>query len=123
MTKLPKRKKIVGWKKLQDRLIAKLEIPSSAKRVLCHGQERKCRAERVKVLAIYIGCPYAREWNAAHGQSNEVSGGISCFSETRAYYKVGHVTYANGFDPSPDTQCSYGINFFLTKEEAERYGP
>ena len=53
-------KKLVGWKKLQDKLIAELIIPARAKRVLGCGTEKKCRAERVKVHAIYIGCRFAR---------------------------------------------------------------
>jgi hypothetical protein len=123
MDKLPKRKKIIGWKKLQDQLIAELEIPATAKRVLCYGPERKCRAEKVKVLSIHIGDAFARKWNIDHGQNNEVNGGISCFSKKIAYYEVGKFVEADMYDPSPTTQCSHGINFFLTREEAENYAP
>ena len=121
--KLPQRKKIIGWKKLEDRLIAKLEVPATAKRVMCHGSEQKCRAEKVKVLAIYIGCPWARKYNAANGQSNETKCGTSGFYNNVAYYEVGKFVEADMYDPSPINQCSHGINFFLSRELAENYDP
>ena len=118
-----KRGKLIGWKKLQDRLIAKLEIPSTAKRIMCDGPERKCRAERVKVLEIHIGCPMARKWNAENGQTNMVTSGVSGFSKAHLIYDVGKIVTADMFDPNPHNPCSHGINFFLTREEAERFGP
>lgn len=123
MSPLPKRKRIYGWKKLQDQLIAHLEIPATAKRVACFGKDKKCRADRAKVLAVYIGCPSARAWNAANGKSNEVSGGTSAFAKTRVWYEVGKMIVADMFDPNPNNECSHGINFFRTKAEAERYNP
>ena len=41
----------VGWKKLQDDIIAKLMIPEDAQRLNAHGS-RKCRASKVVVTAM-----------------------------------------------------------------------
>jgi hypothetical protein len=120
---LPKHGKIIGWKKLRDKLIAKLEIPARAKRVMCQGPTRKCRASVARVLTIYIGCPHARKWNEEHGQTNETRSGVSCFSRTLAHYVVGKTVIADMFDPRPNVECSHGINFFLSREEAEAYDP
>ena len=122
MIKLPKRGKVIGWKKLQDFLICKLEIPSNAKRVQVHGPSGKCRAERALVLDIEIGDPGAREWNTAHGKDNKVNGGSSIFYQNRLYYSVGKMVEADMFDSDPTKDCSHGIHFFLTRAEAEAFG-
>jgi len=79
----------------------KLLIPSKAKRSSASG--RKCRAEYVKVLDV-IG---AKE-------------GISKHDKTVKYVK-GKIVKANKFDEDRWHECSSGIHFFITKQEAIDY--
>ena len=93
---------IIGWKKLRCGVIAKLSIPASAKRINAIGS-RKCRASQAFVL--------------------ELSEGKSAFDQHtgKLEYKVGHFVEPDRFDDSVLVECSSGIHFFLTKEEAEAY--
>jgi hypothetical protein len=92
--------KLIGWKKLQNGVIAKLEIPVRAKRLNSIGS-RKCRAEFVKVLAI-IGADEAYDLHSG-----------------RVLYKKGLTVYPDSFDDNIQVACSHGIHFFITREEAE----
>jgi uncharacterized protein YjbI with pentapeptide repeats len=94
--------KLIGWKKLQNGAIAKLEIPTKAKRLNSIGS-RKCRAEFVKVLAI-IGADEAYDQHSG-----------------KVLYKKGLTVYPDSFDEDIQVECSHGIHFFITKEEAEAY--
>ena len=89
---------IIGWKKLHEGIICKLQIPAGAKRV--GGLiGRKCRAEFAVVLE-------------GEGESKHAFGFI---------YKIGETVRPDKFDPDPRTECSNGIHFFITREEAETY--
>jgi hypothetical protein len=92
---------LIVWKKIYKRgkfIICKLKIPADAKRV--GGLiGRKCRAEFAIVLD--------GEGYSSHDNSFE--------------YKVGKTVIPHEFDPNPMVECSGGIHFFLTKEEAEAY--
>jgi uncharacterized protein YjbI with pentapeptide repeats len=94
--------KLIGWKKLQNGAIAKLEIPTKAKRLNSIGS-RKCRAEFVKVLAI-IGADEAYDQHSG-----------------KVLYKKGLIVYPDSFDDDIQVECSHGIHFFTTREEAEAY--
>jgi hypothetical protein len=87
---------IVGYKKLADGSIAVLRIPASAKRVNAHGS-RKCRAEYALVVS---GTGDARH---------------KCFA-----YAPGWI-YPDKYDPDPRVECSHGIHFFITEQEAKDY--
>ena len=101
---VPEEGAFIGWKKLCDGIVAKLEIPARAKRTSCLGG-RKCRAEYVKVLALY------------KGDKTHKGVGVGLHdSETK--YAVGKITRPDKFDPSPFVECSSGIHFFLTRQEA-----
>jgi hypothetical protein len=89
---------LIGYKKLANNTIAKLRIPAKAKRVNAYGS-RKCRAEFVTVI-----------------------------SGTGVDKHTGKVKYAprktirpDKFDPDPRVECSHGIHFFLTEQEAKDY--
>ena len=89
---------LVGYKKLRNGVICKLQIPEKAKRV--GGMVgRKCRAEYVIVLE--------GEGFSMHDKKTE--------------YKVGAMIEPSVFDDNPLVECSTGIHFFITREEAERY--
>jgi len=100
---IPQKGELVVWKKLQDNVIAKLLVPSGAKRT-ASLVGRKCRAEYVKVLEII-------------GGEKE---GYSLFN-TSFKYCVGKKVVPNKYDDDIRVECSSGIHFFLTREEAEKY--
>lgn len=92
---------LVVWKKCQMGVIVQLLIPSDARRHNATG--RKCRAEMAVVLDV-IGA--------------EV--GFSEHDGTTKYRK-GQEVIADNYDPDRWNECSGGIHFFLTREEAEAY--
>jgi hypothetical protein len=89
---------LIGWKKLSRGVICKLRIPADAKRV--GGLiGRKCRAEFAVVLE---GCGRSQ-----YGEGTE--------------YRVGETVRPDSYDPNPLEECSHGIHFFITREEAEEH--
>ncbi len=89
---------LIGYKKLQDNTIAKLHIPQAAARVNAYGS-RKCRA----AYAIVIS-----------GTGVSKHEGIT-------KYVPGERVVADKFDPDPRVECSSGIHFFITEQEAKDY--
>jgi hypothetical protein len=95
---------IIGWKKLRGNYVAKLLIPADARRSNAFG--RRCRAEFVKTLAIIDDC------------GNPISRGISK-RDSKFEYRVGEITRADDWDEKWTRDCSHGIHFFITYQEAE----
>jgi hypothetical protein len=89
---------LIGYKKLQGGDIVTLRIPAKAKRVNAYGS-RKCRAEYAVVVA---------------------GNGIAKH-DSKTEYKKGKTVRPDKFDPDPRVECSNGIHFFITREEAESY--
>lgn len=58
--------------------------------------------------------------NAALNSSKISGGGIS-LRNSDFKYTVGKIVRPDAFDPNPLVECSSGIHFFITKEEAEEY--
>jgi hypothetical protein len=102
---IPEQGSFEAWKKLANNCIAKILIPEKAKRT-CNLMNRKCRAEYVKTLAI---------WDE---DGRKVSEGINGTHDKKIKYTVGKITKADKFDDSVFEDCSHGIHFFLTKQEA-----
>ncbi len=97
---------IVGWKKLRDGVIAQLHIPATAKR--SHAFGRKCRAECAEVLALLKGDKPVVVGHSQRDDSFE--------------YRVGAlVVPTTEFDNDWAQECSTGIHFFITREEAEAF--
>jgi hypothetical protein len=97
---------LIGWKKLSNGLIAKLLIPTKAKR--SHAFGRKCRASQAKVLAIYDG-------------KKQVKTGVSQHDPSFAY-RVGRIVKPK--EPFSDKwmeECASGIHFYITRIEAENH--
>jgi len=93
---------IFGYKKCLNDVIVKLLIPKEAKRNNAFG--RKCRAEYGQVVEI-IGADEA----------------ISQYDNSFKY-KVGDtVRPTSPFDEDFTNECSTGIHFFITLEEAKNY--
>ena len=97
---------IIGWKKCNDNIIVKMEIPAKAKRSNATG--RKCRAEFVKVLALF------------DGDGKEMSDDAIAISQRGSIeYRKGKIVKPDGFDENRWEECSNGIHFFITRLEAE----
>jgi hypothetical protein len=104
----PKEGAIIGYKKAGD-LIVKLLIPATAKRVNAIGSF-KCRCDKAKVLAILNvdGTP-------------SICQSVKSTYTARFVYTVGQLVQEPEFDPSDRIECSKGIHFFMTFEEAVEY--
>ncbi len=96
-----------AWKKVnsdQGMAILSLSIPNDAARV-CTPTGRKCRASS----AIVVECfpPDATNLRSIHDPTFK--------------YQVGERFVSPQYDPSIQIECTSGIHFFLTREEAEKY--
>ena len=89
---------LIGYKKLRHGVIVKLRIPASAKRVNAYGS-RKCRAEYAIVL----------------------SGEGVAMHDNKTRYTKGKRVIPDRYDPDPTIECSHGIHFFITEQEAKDY--
>lgn len=98
---------IIGWKRLRGGKLAKLRIPKEAKR--SNGFGRRCRAEFVEVLMI------VDEGGEPHWE------GVSK-RDAKLKYRAKEIVRPDGYDPDWKNECAQGINFFITREEAEAYG-
>ena len=106
---IPQEGSLIVWKALKTALIAKLEVPGEAKRT-ASVIGRKCRAEFVKVLALY----------------NKED--MSPATETIGYaghdgtaYEIGQIVKPDKYDDNPLIECTNGIHFFLTVDEAKEW--
>lgn len=93
---------LIVWKKCNAGVIVRLRIPEDAKR--SHAWGRKCRAEYADVLDV-IG--------ADEGVTDEHG--------PRTVYRVGQRVVPDAWDDNWQNECSSGIHFFLTREEAEAW--
>ena len=92
------------FKKVAGKIVS-LRVPAKAKRMISLVG-RKCRAEYVKVLDIDGGGPVTSD-----GMGNGV--------ETA--YEVGKIVKPDSYDDDIRVECSHGIHFWLTLEEAEEW--
>lgn len=104
----PEKGSFIGYKKCRDNLIAELEIPEDALR--SSSTTRKCRCSKAKVLSI----------TNLDGAEANVEYAVS-INDSRFLYKVGEIVYVVDFDTNRWNDCSTGINFFMTREEAAVY--
>lgn len=112
----PEEGSFIGFKGLcskngRNLFICKLEIPIDAKRSSAFG--RKCRCSKAKVLEILA---VDDEYNF----TIPVEKGFS-LHESGFEYKVGEMVYPDSFDDNRWIECSNGIHFFMTKQEAIDY--
>ena len=97
----PESGSFTAWKKCRDNIIVKLLIPASAKR--SSATSRKCRANQAKVVKIYGA-------DIAYSQYD------ATFS-----YKEGETVKVADFCEDRWKECTEGVHFFITREEAEQY--
>ena len=102
---VPQQGSFIAWKKASG-VVVKLEIPADAKR--CNSLVgRKCRAEFVRVLAIDGDTTPGKSVNGSHNHS--------------IIYTVGGITRPDKYDDDIRVECTNGIHFFITYEEAKEY--
>jgi hypothetical protein len=117
---IPQRKSLIVYKKLKDNAIATLRIPSRAVRTAslissspemrAEGKFGKCRAERAFVIAI--------EW-----ERKPVKTGFSLHNPN-FIYEVGKEVKPESeqnYNSNIRIECTSGIHFFMTKEEAKEF--
>ena len=108
----PEKGSFIAFKKAgnnYNNYIVELLIPEDAKR--CSATSRKCRCDKAKVLSI----------TKIDGTSDGVDTVYSIYDETFAY-KIGELVEVKDFDDNRWNECSTGIHFFLTRQEAVEYG-
>ena len=98
---------LVVWKKLSEGVVAQLEIPNDAQRTNAIGS-RKCRSSAAVVVALF------KDGVLFDGEAFDRRAG-----KTR--YKAGEVVLPDSYDDNALVECSNGIHWFLTREEAEAY--
>jgi len=94
---------LIGWS-MKSGHIVKMLIPADAPRSC--GTTRKFRAAWVKVLEIDDGATNCIEHK---------------YKDVLTVYKVGQIVRADSWDSCRWNECSHGIHFFLTREEAEAW--
>ncbi len=100
----PKSGDFIAWKKTTTGAIVKLKIPASARRTF-NLLNRKCRAEAAIVLDIEM-------------DGKKISETKSMFEDVTAIYKVGEWVFPDSYDADCFVDCSHGIHFFMTIDEA-----
>lgn len=115
----PEEGNFIGYKKImyldkdapsevEDKgILVKLLITEDAKRSSGYG--RKCRASKAKVLSM-----------TDINTGKEVSVGCSMY-DPDFIYKTGEIVEVNNFNNDRWNECSSGIHFFITKQEALDY--
>ena len=104
----PEKGSFIGYKKCRGGLIVELEIPEDALR--SSATTRKCRCSKAKVLSI-------TNLDGSKSESTEAASN----RDSSFVYKIGETVEVTNFDPNRWNECSTGIHFFVTREEAEEY--
>lgn len=106
----PEHGSFIGWKKAgSGKYIIKLEIQEEAKRSSAYG--RKCRCSSAKVLAIE---------NLDGSCAKDITQVVSNYDQA-FLYKLGQIVSVDNFDEDRRNECSTGIHFFITRQEAVDY--
>ena len=103
----PEEGSFIGYKICKEYKIVKLLITEDAKR--SSATTRKCRASKAKVLEIT---------NIENTEKYETA--VSKY-DANFTYKVGETIEIENFDEDRWSECSEGIHFFITREEAIQY--
>ena len=103
----PEKGSFIAFKKAGCYII-ELFIPSNAKR--CSATSRKCRCSKAKVISITT--PSGDKTNITEVHSNY---------DPSFIYKLGEYVEVKNFDDNRWNECSTGIHFFITRQEAVEY--
>lgn len=104
----PEEGSFIGFKKCSSDLIVELEITEDALR--CSATGRKCRCSKAKVVSI----------TNIDGTIADVTS-ISSKHDPDFIYTVGEIVEVKNFDTNRWNECSTGIHFFITRDEAVDY--
>ena len=89
--------------------IVKLLIPADSKRSSSFG--RKCRCSKAKVLGFYD----------MFGNEINDNNGVTSIYDPKLIYEIGKWVYPDSFDDNRYVECSHGIHFFMSFDEAKYY--
>ena len=109
----PEEGSFIGFKKASDKnneieYIVKLEIPEDALR--SSATSRKCRCSKAKVLSI------------TNLDGTDADTDVAYSSHDPSFiYKIGEIAEVADFDTDRWNECSTGIHFFITRQEAVDY--
>ena len=103
----PEKGSFIGFKKC-GKYIVELQITEDAKR--SSATSRKCRCSKAKVLSI----------TNFDGSDSGLSK-ISSNRDSKFIYKIGETVEVKDFNENRWKECSTGIHFFITRDEAVRY--
>ena len=103
----PEKGAFTGYKKAGN-YIVELEITADAKR--SSATTRKCRCSKANVLSI-------TNIDGSEGGVSEVASN----NDSDFIYRVGETIEVADFDECRWNECSTGIHFFITRDEAVRY--
>ena len=103
----PEEGSFIGYKKVRGHIV-KLEILSDAKR--SSATTRKCRCSAAKVLSI----------TTLDGRADGTQF-ISSGRDSDFVYRVGEIVRVDDFDENRWNECSTGVHFFITRDEAVEY--
>lgn len=130
----PEKGEFIGYKKIIVEYlgsgkikygIAKLRIPETAQRSSAFGSKCRCSVAFVEEIASIDGSIKYDSAVSVRGINK-----IFCWYNPAAIddtvsvnYIVGKTVKPDSFDPNWWNECSNGIHFFMTREEAENYIP
>lgn len=103
----PEKGAFIGYKKA-SRYIVEIQVCEDAKR--SSATTRKCRCSKAKVLSITN-----RDGTKANIKK------VASDYNSDFIYKVGETVEVPDFDENRWNECSTGIHFFITRDEAVRY--
>ena len=107
----PEKGSFIGFKKARTEIsnyIVELEIQADSER--CSATSRKCRCSKAKVISI----------TNLDGSQADIKEVVSSYDKTFKY-KIGEIVEVANFDPNRWNECSTGIHFFITRQEAVDY--
>lgn len=113
----------IGYKKSGEGRIIELEIPDDAERSSAFG--RKCRCSKAKVISITsVDCSESYRTAKSYFRPYRLSyenGLHTILEDPPLLYNVGEIVQPDRYDDNFWEECSNGIHFFLTREEAVKY--
>ena len=103
----PEEGEFIGWKKASGKIV-KLRIPEDALR--SSATTRKCRCNKAEVIEIYnIDGTIADERIVSSNYDSSFT------------YEVGETVEVQDFDTNRWEECTIGIHFFISRQEAINY--